>query len=34
VLDPARPRHFYDLSKALGESLCRQAAADARASRV
>ena len=25
VLDPARPRHFYDLSKALGESLCRQA---------
>lgn len=26
ALDPARPRHFYDLSKALGESLCRQAA--------
>ena len=25
ALDPARPRHFYDLSKALGESLCRQA---------
>ena len=24
ALDPARPRHFYDLSKALGESLCRQ----------
>ena len=25
ALDPARPRHFYDLSKALGEALCRQA---------
>jgi UDP-glucose 4-epimerase len=24
-LDPAQPRHLYDLSKALGESLCRQA---------
>jgi nucleoside-diphosphate-sugar epimerase len=23
-LDPAHPRHLYDLSKALGESLCRQ----------
>lgn len=26
-LDPANPRHFYDLSKALGESLCRVAGA-------
>ena len=25
ALDPAQPRHLYDLSKALGESLCRQA---------
>jgi len=25
TLDPAQPRHLYDLSKALGESLCRQA---------
>ena len=25
ALDPARPRHLYDLSKALGESLCRHA---------
>jgi len=25
ALDPAEPRHLYDLSKALGESLCRQA---------
>ena len=25
ALDPSRPRHFYDLSKALGESLCRLA---------
>ena len=24
TLDPAQPRHLYDLSKALGESLCRQ----------
>ena len=25
ALDPAQSRHLYDLSKALGESLCRQA---------
>ena len=25
VLDPANPRHIFDLSKALGESLCRVA---------
>ena len=25
ALDPAQPRHLFDLSKALGESLCRQA---------
>jgi len=25
VLDPRRPRHLYDLSKALGESLCHRA---------
>ncbi|MGZ5184081.1 MAG: NAD-dependent epimerase/dehydratase family protein [Caldimonas sp.] len=25
ALDPAQPRHLYDLSKALGESLCRNA---------
>ena len=25
ALDPAQARHLYDLSKALGESLCRQA---------
>ena len=25
ALNPANPRHLYDLSKALGESLCRQA---------
>lgn len=25
ALNPAQPRHLYDLSKALGESLCRQA---------
>ena len=25
ALDPAEPRHLYDLSKALGESLCRHA---------
>ena len=25
ALDPAEPRHLFDLSKALGESLCRQA---------
>ncbi|MEO5880981.1 MAG: NAD(P)-dependent oxidoreductase [Caldimonas sp.] len=24
ALDPAQPRHLFDLSKALGESLCRQ----------
>ena len=27
ALDPAQPRHLFDLSKALGESLCRQASA-------
>ncbi len=25
ALDPSQPRHLFDLSKALGESLCRQA---------
>ena len=34
ALDPARPRHFYDLSKALGESLCRQAGSRARVARL
>ena len=27
ALNPANPRHLYDLSKALGEALCRQAGA-------
>ena len=34
ALDPAQPRHLYDLSKALGESLCRQAGGRARIARL
>jgi nucleoside-diphosphate-sugar epimerase len=34
VLDPQQPRHLFDLSKALGESLCLQAVKNARVARL